>query len=186
MRKFILGLIAGISLASCTKPVEKELIPAISAKDLRAKISEPGAAVTVVNIWATWCEPCKAEMPELVAFHKNNLARGARLLLVNADDPKQQSEALQFLKKAGVDFPTYRFGETPDLFVKNFEPRWMSTLPATFIFDSHGQQTTFWVGQTTEKELKSKTETLFRAHLATTPKIESDRNLPSTGTPGRR
>ena len=138
-----------------------EAISALALRDFVRKDAGKYQA-TVVNIWATWCEPCKVEMPQFVKFQKSAEARRVRVILMSADKPEDRELADAFLRQAGVSFDTYRLSEAPDVFVKNWEPRWVATLPATFIFDSKGKQTTFWVGETTLKELKSKIKPLLK------------------------
>jgi thiol-disulfide isomerase/thioredoxin len=121
--------------------------------------AEPGATATIVNVWATWCEPCKAEMVDLVEFHKAYSGKGVRLILVSADDAAVDADresAQSFLRKSGVSGVSYILGESTDRFVKAFEPKWGQTVPATFFFDSKGRKSSFKIGRISLQELKSR------------------------------
>jgi peroxiredoxin len=59
--------------------------------------------VVLVNAWATWCPPCKAEMPDLNAYYQAHQAEGFVLLAVNAGDSLSQASA--FAEQAGLAFP---------------------------------------------------------------------------------
>src|SRR5205823_4623400 len=57
--------------------------------------------VTLVDFWATWCAPCRKEMP-LVAKLENRLReKGFQLVTISADEPEQEGAAVAFLKKSG-------------------------------------------------------------------------------------
>jgi peroxiredoxin len=57
----------------------------------------------LINFWATWCPPCRAEMPDLQALHLRFAARGLRVLGVSVDD--DANLVREFLLKQPVDFP---------------------------------------------------------------------------------
>ena len=68
-------------------------------KEMAAK----GAKLSVVNIWATWCEPCRAEMPELAKFAQ---AGNAPLFLVSADNESDVESVRTFLAENKATFQT--------------------------------------------------------------------------------
>jgi peroxiredoxin len=63
-----------------------------------------GKAV-LVNFWATWCVPCKLEMPWFVDLHKQYASQGFEILGVNEDDVKDRSQIGKFSRKIGVNYP---------------------------------------------------------------------------------
>ncbi|MGB9416684.1 MAG: TlpA disulfide reductase family protein [Acidobacteriaceae bacterium] len=63
-----------------------------------------GKAV-LVNFWATWCVPCKLEMPWFVDLEKQYASQGFEILGVNEDDEKDHGEIDKFAKKIGVNYP---------------------------------------------------------------------------------
>jgi thiol-disulfide isomerase/thioredoxin len=58
---------------------------AASAADVLAAVRAPGARAVLVNIWATWCVPCREEMPDLLRLRRTYADRGLRLILVSGD-----------------------------------------------------------------------------------------------------
>jgi thiol-disulfide isomerase/thioredoxin len=60
--------------------------------------------VVLLNIWATWCAPCRAEMPSIEALHQEFGPRGLRIVAVSVDDPGQQKAVRAFARELGLTF----------------------------------------------------------------------------------
>jgi thiol-disulfide isomerase/thioredoxin len=92
--------------------------------------------VVVVNMWATWCEPCREEFPELVAFARDMGPKGVDLLSVSMDLPDALAgEVIPFLKEQGAAFPCFiKAAGDDEAFINAVDPRWTGSLPATFIY----------------------------------------------------
>ena len=149
------------------------VLEALKAPALREKIDKNGAKATIVNLWATWCEPCKDEMPELLALQKRFASAGAQMILISADGPDDQKQAASFLEKVGIDFAVYKLDQDPQAFMKSFVENWTATLPTTLLFDQKGRRLGYWVGRVKLKELEAR---LSRAlpRLDSPSKIGSD------------
>jgi thiol-disulfide isomerase/thioredoxin len=137
-----------------------ELRPATPDTILEA-IRAPGAKATLVNIWATWCVPCREEFPELMALHRDYGAKGLRLVLVSGDFASQKDAALSFLRQQGVDFPTWLKLGGDEAFIDAFHPSWAGSLPASFLYDSQGQQRRFWPGKIGRDDVEPAIRTLI-------------------------
>ncbi len=104
-----------------------------------------GSKATLVNVWATWCGPCREEFPDLVRFARDYAPKGVKLMLVSADF--DSTEARTFLASQGVDFESY-FQTGDDMsFINGMDPRWTGSLPATFVYDAEGRRVDFWEGR---------------------------------------
>lgn len=60
--------------------------------------------VVVLNIWATWCAPCRAEMPSIERLHREFGPRGLKIVAVSVDDPGQQKAVRDFVRELGLTF----------------------------------------------------------------------------------
>ena len=77
-----------------------------SLKDINGQtvhLSDYRGKAVLVNAWATWCPPCKAEMPDLNAYYQAHQADRFMLLAINAGDPA--SDAAAFASQKGLAFP---------------------------------------------------------------------------------
>lgn len=100
---------------------------------------------TVVNFWAEWCEPCKAEMPDVEAVHRA-LGDEVRFVGVNYED--RTDAAVAFAEEAGV---SYQLVEDPDgSFFDALDGR---AMPTTLLVDADGQVVYRHAGQLTEQAL---------------------------------
>ena len=150
------AMIAGFLAVSAPPPA-----PATADVVLR-EVRRPGASVTLVNVWATWCLPCREEFPDLLRLRRAYEGRGLRLVLVNADFGEGKAEAVKFLGDQGVDFPTLLKDEDDDAFINALGGGWSGALPATFVFDGTGKLLDAWEHKATYAALESKIRPFLR------------------------
>ena len=60
--------------------------------------------VVLLNIWATWCDPCRAEMPSIEKLHREFGPKGLKVVAVSIDDPGQQANVRKFARQLGLTF----------------------------------------------------------------------------------
>src|SRR5215472_811891 len=102
-------------------------------KGKRVQLSSFKGKAVVVDFWATWCEPCKIEMPWLVDLQKKYGPQGLQVLGVAMDDADDQA-IQEFARKMGVNYPVLRGTEAvADLYGGLDGP------PATFFLDRSGK-----------------------------------------------
>lgn len=114
--------------------------------------------VTLVNIWATWCEPCRDEFPVLIEMRRKFQDRGLNVIFVSADFASQKNEAVAFLQQQGVDFTTYIKNEEDSQFITTLYPEWTGAIPATLIFDQNGAILNQWQGAASRDEFEAAIE----------------------------
>jgi thiol-disulfide isomerase/thioredoxin len=112
--------------------------------------------VVLVDFWATWCKPCRAQTPELVKLEQKLRARGFDLVSISADEADQQAAALKVLKEDGVAGPTYwKKAADDDKFNDSIDPKWGGALPAMFLYDRNGKKVRSFIGETPVKDLET-------------------------------
>lgn len=144
MTRRVLFLTAFCAAGLAAQP---RLIP-IDAAGYRRLLAENRGQILLVDFWATWCEPCLKELPELVKLHKR-LGGRFRLITISADEVEQESDARKMLAKFGVPGPHYikRAGDD-DAFIRSVNPTWSGALPALFLYDRQGRLVRSFVGET--------------------------------------
>jgi thiol-disulfide isomerase/thioredoxin len=131
-------------------------------------VRRPGARAVLVNVWATWCGPCREEFPDLLRLERELRDRGLRVVLVSADFDDQLPAVRRFLASHDVDFPSYiKTGDDME-FINRLEPRWSGALPATLIYDGAGTPRRFWEGMATYDTLRSRVLEVMAAYDANT------------------
>jgi cytochrome c biogenesis protein CcmG, thiol:disulfide interchange protein DsbE len=108
--------------------------PALTIEELNGQTFDLAAQrgkVTIVNFWATWCPPCRKEMPVLDAFYRRYHAQGLEMIGLSADRPHDRSEVAKVMQS--YSYPAAMLDDaTSDGFN---DP---SALPVTYVFDRSG------------------------------------------------
>jgi thiol-disulfide isomerase/thioredoxin len=98
------------------------------------KIADLKGKVVVLNLWATWCAPCKVEMPTLAKLQAAYQAQPVKVVALSADAPEKAGEAKAFIAK-NAPLQPYLSGGSTILF--KFQPA-VAGLPSTIIYDKKG------------------------------------------------
>ncbi len=119
--------------------------PAKDAPDFRVRtpddrplhLAELKGKVVFLNFWATWCEPCREEMPSMERLHRAYKDRGLVVLAISLDS-QGASVVNPFVKKFAITFPV---GLDPKMAVRETYGVW--AVPSTFIIDRQGKRVLF-------------------------------------------
>ena len=91
------------ALATLPRPVLDAENKATSGGPI--KLSNYSGKVLLVNLWASWCGPCRAETPELVKLHKEYQSRGVEMVGLSTEDPDASAESVSdFIREFAVDY----------------------------------------------------------------------------------
>ena len=135
------GLLAGAVLvavgaeAAAALPTAGVVAPDFASKSdsgRNVRLSELRGQVVVINFWASWCSPCRQELPLLNKIYAQYRAAGFMLLAVNVDDNRKDAEAM--LKRLDLHFPTLFDGNKTVAKLYGVD-----TMPATLVIDRDGR-----------------------------------------------
>ncbi len=96
--------------------------------------------VVLVNNWATWCPPCKAEIPTLQAYYETHTMDGFVIIGIDAGEP--QSEVLKFVQEHNMTYPVWF--DLENAAMNAFKNQ---SLPSSFVIDRKGIVRLAWVGE---------------------------------------
>jgi peroxiredoxin len=127
--------LAGLATAAVPAVAPNTIAPDFTLRTMNGpnlRLHEQRGRVVMVNFWATWCGPCRQEMPHLNRLHDKYRAAGFVLLGVNVDDDVRK--AADLAAKLGVTFPVLL--DTDKKVSKSYD---MSAMPATVLIDKDGR-----------------------------------------------
>jgi thiol-disulfide isomerase/thioredoxin len=154
-----------LALAMC---FAASLLPAQSKLALLNETSFPKmlaahkGRILLVDFWATWCVPCRAEMPQLAKLSERLHARGFDLVTVSADEPDKELAAFKVLTQNAVPAPHYmKKAADDDKFYDSVDPKWSGEMPAMFIYDRSGKRVRSFLGETPVKDIEAAIQKLL-------------------------
>ncbi|MCW8811433.1 MAG: TlpA family protein disulfide reductase, partial [Ignavibacteriaceae bacterium] len=119
----------------------------INTDDLSAIINNSDLPL-LINVWATWCTPCREEFPDLVKIGRS-YGDKVRVVGISVDDSDVlNSKVIPFIKNQKADFEIYllKVVESED-FINLLNKKWSGAIPATFIYDKDGNQKEMLIGK---------------------------------------
>src|SRR6266436_4461091 len=116
-----------------TKPIPA--VVAVDAAGLQALLKRDDAKPLLVNFWATWCDPCRDEFPDLVKVDQDYRNRGLDFIAISLDDAADIKTAVpQFLRQVKATMPVYVLNVSdPEPVIMAVDKNWGGALPATFL-----------------------------------------------------
>jgi len=137
----IAALLVALAGAAAGPARPARLVAPVSPAAYAATVVAPHRGrVLVVNFWATWCEPCRAELPSLARVWKE--AKGSfDVVLVSADSLRLKDSVVPaVLDGLSLPFPCYiESSDDPQRFIDAVDPRWEGELPHTIVYDRTGR-----------------------------------------------
>ena len=148
------------------KPVTIEKIDRAGVESLKAN---PTDKLRLVNLWATWCGPCVAEMPQLVGIGRQFETRGFDMITISTDSPEVIEKAGTLLKRFHAAMPdlteasvkeegrttnNYLYEGDTDSLAEALDPEWQGTLPHTVLIAPGGQILHRFSGEVDPTELR--------------------------------
>ncbi len=160
-----LGLAVHLPAGAQEPPSEPAELALRGLDGAEQRLSAHRGKIVVLNFWATWCVPCREEMPMLARLRREFAARGLEVIGPSADAPETQKEIAPFLRKQKIDFPIWAGATTADM-----ERLGLGTaLPATAVLDRDGRIVGRILGPLVEKDLRARITWLLGHRSAPAP-----------------
>ena len=153
LRRQVLLTIGGAVAAAAALPAK---LPPLDEAGFQKLLSANKGKVILFDFWATWCEPCRAEMPVLAKMATQLAPKGVVVITISADEPEDNEIAVAFLKKSGFDGPSYlKMAKKDEAFINSIDPKWSGALPAMFLYDRIGKKVKSFIGETEKSVLEA-------------------------------
>lgn len=165
--RWLIPLLLGLALLWVTYPTKRPAVrlptgnvpmPAWQMSDLAGQpvaSTNFSGKVLVLNFWATWCPPCREELPDLNAFHLANQTNGVTVIGASVDEGDPEM-VRRFAERNGLAYPIVF--ATPEIQLQFGN---VSLLPTTFIVDRQGRLVARFLGAITREELTQAVEPLL-------------------------
>ncbi|MCX6603365.1 MAG: TlpA disulfide reductase family protein [Acidobacteria bacterium] len=119
-------------------------------------IAERKGKVVLVDFWATWCVPCRKEMPLVAKLEAKLKAKGFVVVTISSDELDNEPAARAYLKEAGITTTGYiKAPKDDDAFIRQIDPKWGGELPALVLYDKTGKKVKIWKGETAIAEIEA-------------------------------
>jgi thiol-disulfide isomerase/thioredoxin len=150
MRLLLLPLFA-IALVAADAPLVK-----LNETGYTKLLADQKGKVVLVDFWATWCTPCRKEMPLVAKLDAKLKAKGFKVITISSDELENEPAARAFLKEVGITGTTYiKAAKDDDAFIRQIDPKWGGELPALVLYDKTGKKVKMWKGETAIAEIEA-------------------------------
>ena len=128
----------------------------------QVKLSDFEGKPVILNFWASWCGPCKSEMPEIQTFYEK-YGQKVHFLVVNCTDGSRETVeiAKNFIEKEGYTFPVYF--DTTSMGAYTYGA---SSIPLTFFIDREGNMAAYYMGAMSESILQQGVDMIYTPETA--------------------
>jgi thiol-disulfide isomerase/thioredoxin len=146
------------------KPPQPIVVSAIDTNELKGLLTQQRERPLLVNFWATFCDPCRDEFPDLVKIDKDYRPHALEFVTVSLDDMSElKTEVPKFLGAMKATMPAYLLNATdPEPAINIVDPRWRGDLPATYLYNEKGEIVYKHIGRVNPVELREAIEKVVK------------------------
>lgn len=136
----------------------------IDLAGLKSLITQPREHPFLVNFWATYCDPCREEFPDLVKIDRDYRPHSLEFATVSLDDVTDiKTSVPKFLDTMKATMPAYLLDVSdPEPAIDLVDPRWQGSLPATFLYNDKGEMVYRHIGRVKTEELREAIEKVIK------------------------
>ena len=152
---------SGRSAKTPKKPV---VVSAIDTEALKTMLTEQRERPLLVNFWATWCDPCREEFPDLVKIDSEYRPRAMDFVTISLDDFSDIKTGVpKFLGSMKATMPAYLLNVSdPEPAIDFVDKGWSGSLPATFLYNAKGEVVYKHFGRVDPNELRAAIDKLVK------------------------
>jgi len=174
--KAIVPVVLCIALLSLAAPAQKQKgraaakpqppieVSPIDTEGLKGLLTQQREHPLLINFWATFCDPCRDEFPDLVKIDKEYRPHALEFVTVSLDDVSElKTEVPKFLDSMKATMPAYLLNTSdPEPAINIVDPRWRGDLPATYLYNEKGELVYKHIGRVNPVELREAIEKVVK------------------------
>ena len=143
------------------KPI---VVAPINLEALKGLITQQREHPLLINFWATYCDPCREEFPDLVKIDKDYRPRALEFITISLDDVTDiKTSVPKFLGSMKATMPAYLLDVSdPEPAIDLVDPRWQGSLPATFLYNDKGEMVYRHIGRVKPEELRAEIDKVIK------------------------
>ena len=167
-------LVSCVLLASLAAPAQKKkngaaktptiVVAPIDTEALKNLLTQQRTGPLLVNFWATFCDPCRDEFPDLVKIDKDFRPQSLEFVTISLDDMSDiKTTVPEFLSSMKATMPAYLLNVSdPEPAINLVDKSWQGDLPATYLYNEKGEMVFKHIGRVKPAELRSAIEKLVK------------------------
>ena len=146
------------------KPRDPIVVSPIDTNELKGLLTQQRERPLLVNFWATYCDPCRDEFPDLVKIDKEYRPHALEFVTVSLDDVADIKTGVpKFLDSMKATMPAYLLNVTdPEPAINLVDSRWQGDLPATYLYNEKGEVVYKHIGRVNPVELREAIEKVVK------------------------
>lgn len=143
------------------KPI---VVAPVNLDALKGLITKQREHPLLINFWATYCDPCREEFPDLVKIDKDYRPHALEFITISLDDVTDiKTSVPKFLGSMKATMPAYLLDvPDPEPAIDLVDPRWQGSLPATFLYNDKGEMVYRHIGRVKPEELRAEIEKVIK------------------------
>ena len=161
-------------LCSIVTAAYAKRVPNLELKDLTGhtqKLDSLRGSITVISFWATWCVPCREELPRLSRLKEEYDEKGIRFLAISVDEPKDRAKIEPFLRQENINLDVWVGGNSDSLDRVGLG----NVVPGTLVIDKDGEIVGRIMGEAQDADIKSRLDWLLHDRQGPAPEALTKR-----------
>ena len=140
------------------------VVSPINTEALKTLLTQQRQNPLLVNFWATFCDPCRDEFPDLVKIDRDYRPQNLEFVTVSLDDVSEiKNEVPKFLDSMKATMPAYLLDASdPEPAINLVDPKWRGDLPATYLYNEKGEVVYKHIGRVNTAELREAIEKVVK------------------------
>jgi len=149
-------------------------VPNLELKDLTGhtqKLDSLRGSIAVISFWATWCVPCREELPRFSKLKEEYAGKGIRFLAISVDEPKDRAKIEPFLHQQNITLDVWVGGSSDSLDRVGLG----NVVPGTLVIDKDGEIVGRIMGEAQDADIRSRLDWLLHDRQGPAPEALTKR-----------